>query len=346
MGNRAGSNPVIPTNIENMQTFILMILVIFVVIYFLIWALLAVSFSRRFDHHPSIKYFKIEDFPTLDMDRVEFKNDQGQILKGGFYYKDQAKTHQKLLVFSHGIGPGHEAYTQLIAEFANCGYIVFAYDNTGCGHSQGSSIRGIPQAISDLRSALTYLSQSTYKKLSWSVFGHSWGAYAAIRSGLMGFPIQSIVSIAPFNDVTEMLKKYLPWLQLFRPFLALATRIKFKKIGTITTANILKHTKIPTLVIVGEKDDDVPLKGNYDQFLNQTKGNKLVNIYLSKGHRHNPYLSNRAENYVIDTILQGTVKIAKETNLVKKEEFFRSLDYSFVGEHDEKIITMIDRFFK
>jgi hypothetical protein len=32
--------------------------------------------------------------------------------------------------------------------------------------------------------------------------------------------------------------------------------------------------------------------------------------------------------------------------LVKKEEFFRSLDYSFVGEHDEKIITMIDRFFK
>jgi hypothetical protein len=75
---------------------------------------------------------------------------------------------------------------------------------------------------------------------------------------------------------------------------------------------------------VGEKDDDVPLKGNYDQFLNQTKGNKLVNIYLSKGHRHNPYLSNRAENYVIDTILQGTVKMAKETNLEKKEEFFPS----------------------
>ena len=58
----------------NIQPFIfwisLAIFTIVLFVFFFIGFILSVAFSRRFDFHPHLKYFKIEDFPTLDMDRV------------------------------------------------------------------------------------------------------------------------------------------------------------------------------------------------------------------------------------------------------------------------------------
>jgi hypothetical protein len=72
--------------------------------------------------------------------------------------------------------------------------------------------------------------------------------------------------------------------------------------------------------------------------------NPLNKVYLAKNHRHNPYLSFRAENYVIDTILKGTEKLGKEKDINVLNAFFNSLDYELVGEHDDKIIDMIQKF--
>lgn len=344
MGNRAGSNPVIPTNMEILNLLIITTLSLLIVIFVMIFFILKLAFQRRFDAHPQLKYFTIKDFPEYDFDAVEFKNKQGVTLRGGFYYDDRLQPHQKLIVFSHGIGPGHQAYTHLIMEFVKKGFIVFAYDNMGCGLSDGKTIKGIPQAIDDLRSALTYLFKTTYASLPISVMGHSWGAYAAIRAAKMNFPIQRIISIAPFNDVSEMLGKYISWIRIFKPFVRVITWFSFGFIGVLSTQTIIRQTKIKTLIIAGEKDDDIPLKGNYDQFIKNK--NPLVTLYLAKKHRHNPYLSFRAENYVIDTILQGSQKMAKEKDKNIVDVFFKGLDYQWVGEHDQAIIEQIEKFLK
>ena len=344
MGNRAGSNPVIPTNMEILNFIIIVIIAVLIIIFLMIFLILKLAFQRRFDAHPQLKYFTIRDFPEFDFDSVEFKNKQGITLRGGFYYDDRLQPHQKLIVFSQGIGPGHQAYTHLIMEFVRKGFIVFAYDNMGCGLSDGKTIRGIPQAIDDLRSALTYLSKTTYASLPMSVMGHSWGAYASIRAAKMGFPIQRIISVAPFNDVSEMLGKYISWIRIFKPIVKIITWLSFGALGVLSTEAILHQTKIKTLIIAGEKDDDIPLKGNYEQFVKPK--NPLVTIYLAKNHRHNPYLSFRAENYVIDTILQGTVKMFGEKDKTKTDAFFKSLNYQWVGEHDEKMIERIEKFLK
>jgi pimeloyl-ACP methyl ester carboxylesterase len=246
------------------------------------------------------------------------------------------------MVFSHGIGPGHQAYTHLIHTFVKKGYVVFAYDNMGCGLSEGRSIRGIPQAISDLQDALTYIGKTTYARLPKTLLGHSWGAYAVIRASCMNIKIEKIISIAPFNDVSEMLGKYIPWIKRFKRLVKVNNLAMFGKLSMVTSSEILSKTKIKTLVIVGEKDDDVPLKGNYDVFM-QTK-NPLSKVYLAKNHRHNPYLSFRAETYVIDTILNGTVTLAKEKDNNVINTFFNNLDYQLVGEHDPHIIEMIENF--
>ena len=342
MGNRAGSNPVIPTNMEILNITLLAIFSILIIIFLMVFLLLKLAFNRRFDAHPKLKYFTIKDFPDYDFDAVEFKNKRGITLRGGFYYDDRLQPHQKLIVFSHGIGPGHQAYTHLIMEFVRKGFVVFAYDNMGCGLSDGTSINGVPQAIADLHSAFIYISKTTYASLPMSVMGHSWGAYAAIRAAKMDFPIKSIISIAPFNDVSEMLGKYIPWIRILKPFVKLVTYLNFGYLGVLSTATILNKSKVKTLVIVGEKDDDIPLKGNYEHFIKVN--NPIIDIELAKGHRHNPYLSFRAENYVIDTILQGAVKMAKEKDTPKVEVFFNSLNYEWVGEHDLAIIERIEKF--
>jgi hypothetical protein len=150
----------------------LAIFITFFIIFIFIWFILRMAFSRRFDFHPNLKYFTIKDFPDMDMDPVEFKNHRGYFLRGGFYYDDHLQPHQQLMVFSHGIGPGHQAYTHLIHTFVKKGYVVFAYDNMGCGLSQGKSIRGIPQAVSDLQDALMYLDKTTYATLPKTLMGH------------------------------------------------------------------------------------------------------------------------------------------------------------------------------
>ena len=344
MGNRAGSNPVIPTNMETINLIFFILMSILVIIFVMIFLLLQLAFRRRFDGHPRLKYFTIKDFPEMDFDAVEFTNKRGVTLRGGFYYDDRLQPHQQLIVFSHGIGPGHQAYTHLIMEFVRKGYLVFAYDNMGCGLSDGTSIRGVPQAIDDLASALTYLSKSTYATLPISVMGHSWGAYASIRAAMMGYPIQRIISLAPFNDVSEMLGKYIPWIRIFNLIVKLITYLTFGYLGVLSTKSILRKSKVQTLIIAGEKDDDIPLKGNYIEFIKIK--NPLVTVSLAKDHRHNPYLSFRAEQYVIDTILQGTLNSIKEKDAYKIDAFFNSLDYAWVGEHDQNIISQIEKFLK
>lgn len=276
------------------------------------------------------------------MDPVEFKNRLGYVLRGGFYYDDQLQPHRKLMVFSHGIGPGHLAYTHLIHTFVKKGYVVFAYDNMGCGLSLGKSIRGIPQAISDLQDALTYVEKTTYATLPKTLMGHSWGAYAVLRASQMKVKIDKIISIAPFNDVSEMLGRYIPWIKTFKFFIQIYNQINFGRLAKMTSSQLLTSTKTKILLIAGEKDDDVPLKGNYDVFM-QTK-NPLSSVYLAKNHRHNPYLSFRAETYVIDTILKGTEKLAKEKDITVLNSFFHYLDYQLVGEHDPHIIDMMENF--
>ena len=321
---------------------IVSLICVFFLLFFFIRFILLMAFSRRFDFHPKLTYFTIKDFPDMEMDPIEFKNESGIFLRGGFYYDDQVKNHGKIIVFSHGMGPGHQAYTHLIHTFVKKGYVVFAYDNMGCGLSQGKSIRGIPQAISDLRDALAYLEKTTYAKLPKTLIGHSWGAYAVLRAAHMNVHVDKIISIAPFNDVAELLGKYIPWIKRLKLFVKINNQTMFGKLSTLTSSEILATTKTKTLVISGEKDDDVTLKGNYDLFI-QSK-NPLNKVYLAKNHRHNPYLSFRAENYVIDTILKGTEKLGKEKDINVLNAFFNSLDYQLVGEHDDKIIDMIQKF--
>jgi uncharacterized protein len=312
----------------------------------LVWTIFRFAFHRRFDPHPKLKYFTIDDFPGIDMDAVEFTHPQGHLIQGGFYYDDRITRKNEVIIFSHGIGAGHQAYTHLIMAFVQQGYVVFAYDNTGCALSGGAAIRGIPQAVIDLQTALNYLARTTYQHYRWHLIGHSWGAYAVLRGEKMSFALASITSICPFNEGHQMLIRYLPFLRWLKPWMQFVLWLQFGKWGVLSSASLMKNNKTPMLVISGEFDDDVPLKGNYDRYEKVSKTNQNLTLHLANNRRHNPYLSPQAETYVIDTILKGSQAIEKETNPYKKQQFFDQLDYHIVGELDSKFMTKIFKFIR
>ena len=102
-------------------------------------------FGRRYDGNPYVHYFTVEDFEGLRAQPFSFYSD-GSKLNGYIYRSDLWQGPSKgLIVFSHGFGAGHLAYTTEINYFARNGYKILAFDNTGCVKSEGDSIKGFDQ---------------------------------------------------------------------------------------------------------------------------------------------------------------------------------------------------------
>ena len=89
-------------------------------------------------------------------------------INGGFYYYNKETTNN-LIVFVHGMGPGHLSYMKEIETLASKGFKVFAYDMIGTGKSTGAQIKGLSGAVESLDYVLDYL-HAKYKNISFIAF--------------------------------------------------------------------------------------------------------------------------------------------------------------------------------
>ncbi|MGN1347223.1 MAG: hypothetical protein ACI4V1_10600, partial [Eubacteriales bacterium] len=89
---------------------------------------------NRYDENGAVFYFSAADFPGLTAEPYSFSGGAGHTLKGAFYHYG-SPIADRILVFDHGMGGGHRAYMKEIEQLARHGYLVFAYDHTGCMES-------------------------------------------------------------------------------------------------------------------------------------------------------------------------------------------------------------------
>lgn len=113
------------------------------------------SIIKRYDYEPYLKYFSYKDFKGLKYDECNIKVNI-DVINGGFYYYNKETTNN-LIVFVHGIGPGHLCYMKEIEILASKGFKVFAYDMIGTGKSTGVQIKGLSGAVESLDYVLDYL---------------------------------------------------------------------------------------------------------------------------------------------------------------------------------------------
>lgn len=312
------------------------------------------NFDQRYDDRHTLKYFTVDDFENLKNEPIEFESNEGQKLRGFIYSSTKFDSYKALMVVSHGLGAGHLQYTTEINYFAQQGYLVFAYDDTGCNMSEGKRIKGLTQGLIDLDYALRYIdSNERLKNMPKVLFGHSMGAFSVCNiTSINNSDIKAIVALAPFKDEPSM---------IFEQFKAM-TNVKYKiiykllvkyykqRFGNLIKVNTIdsfKNSDVPHMIVAGDCDPMVDYFSNFNLFKEMLENNENYKFVSVEGRFHRPNLSLDAAQYDQDTnvelqTIQGEFKGKVPQERIDK--FYQSLDYNLLVKMDDQVMTQIGEF--
>lgn len=243
----------------------------------------------RCDNAEGIFYFTKDDFDGLCAERFEIESKRGDTLRGYFYHYD-IKFPDRVIVFDHGLGGGHTAYMKEIELLAYHGFLVVAYDHTGCMDSEGEGTNGLSQSLSDLDDVIAFLKthpSTSDKKIC--VMGHSWGGFSTMNICAIHRDIHTVVSMSGFISVDKMLR------QNFRGPLA-SVRKAINKLEreanpffyTYNALDSLMATDIPVFLIYSDNDKMVQKRHSYDILKAQLAEKPNISFILESGKDHNP----------------------------------------------------------
>ena len=328
------------------------IAIIVILLIFLLFAKTIMNFagvSNRCEGNENLKYLKAKNFDNLNARPIDFKSDKGQTLNGFLYSSAKVDTYKALIIFSHGMGAGHLAYTTEINYFAQKGYLVLAYDNTGTCTSEGEKLYGFAQGVIDLKHAIKFVkSREDTKDLPLLLVGHSWGAYSVCNVSAIvdEADIKGIVAFSPFNSMNKLLRDNAKQrtkmnLSVFSPFFDLINLIRFGKAGILRSCNTIDSNSIPTLIMHGGNDLQVTLRNSPVGLKSRLSNNPNARTVLYESKYHNVYLAKDAEQYLNDTF----AKIATlGENSPEAYEIYQNIDYSLITKEDLTVMETANSF--
>lgn len=322
---------------------ILIALIILIILFAIAFTIHSKVFGHRFNPNPLLKYFESDDF-SLHAEPVEIPNENDNNLCGYIYSKE--KSDKGVVVFCHGFGPGHIAYTTEINYFCNQGYTVIAIDNLGCNLSHGKDMQGLYQGVKTAILATNYIKNNQkYKGYKIHLIGHSMGGYSAICAS-HDVECDSVVAISsPLTPSTVMYCAVAgiigkSFASILRPFWFFINFLIFGKNGDLNSAKLaLKSKAKKILIIQGDLDPVVPLE--YSAFGN-VEENQKIKKYLAKNKYHNPYASLNAQKLLneLGARLMSSNKYSDEEN----RSYFNKFDFAAATEEDENVMKLISEF--
>jgi len=254
-----------------------------------------IIFDRRADDPAG---FALADFPGLCVKEYPFLSDDGVSLAGYLYYytpgdgSDAAaetyvidpSEYNGLILFGHGLGGGHEHYLDCIDLFASNGWLVFAFDTTGCGNSEGKYFGGMPRQAIDVRTAIdeaTSLDETSGLELV--LFGHSWGGYAVLSALNGDAGVKAVVSLAGFDSGAAMMEAYGrryagPVASATMPVLKLHEYIKFGSVASDTALGGIENSSAQVWLIGTGADERIPYACGTGLWEASLAGNARVRI--------------------------------------------------------------------
>lgn len=298
-----------------------------------------IAFGKRADKNPLLKYFTAEDF---SLTAKEVSIPAGKNLLKGYIYGG-ASVNGKLVIFVHGMGPGHIAYTTEIAYFCKQGYKVLAVDSTGCNFSEGKNIRGMYEGVKTAVAAIDFAkSHAELKNMPVCLVGHSWGGYSALCASAER-KVNAVVALsAPVSPVKTLYCGAAPVISkplaaMLTPFWRIINLFIFGKKGNLSAVKAAKKSRTPTLIIHGDKDNVVGM-GNAAYY---KKHEDNVTLYLAKGKAHNPYNTAEAEAKLAE-LLSNLSKAGKMTK--EERAYFSAFDYKAATEEDAEVMRVMSDF--
>ena len=303
----------------------------------------------RFDDTGCLYYFSVDDFKGLLREKYDFVSEQGNRLSGQFYYYP-GYIADRVVVFDHGMGGGHRSYMREIEKLAKHGYKVFAYDHTGCMESEGETTNGFCQSLSDLNACIsTIKNDERYKNCSFSVVGHSCGAYSCLNIGKYHKDLKNVVAMSGFVSVSRMLKQtFGGMLSIFRSHFVRMEKSANEKYFDCSAEDSLTNTDAKLLVIHSADDSTVSCKLHFDFLKNKLSNRNDSEFLLVDKKGHNPNYTQDAVLYMKEFFTQ--LSLQSKNGVLDSEEkrqaFVSSYDWYRMTEQDdmvwEKIFSTLD----
>lgn len=293
-------------------------------------------FGSRWQKDEYVNYYKPSDFQGLNVQKWQF-NLGKETLCGEIYSYENA--NKGIVVFAHGMWSGMISYTQEMEYFARCGYKVFGFNYEGTDTSSGKNTRCLANSLRCLDAAVNYI-KTNYKEEKIFVCGHSWGGFATVNITKFHPDLAAVCGLAPFPSPKIAYKNLMPKpLMILVPFLLVIERIKSGSYATVSAANTLQKTTVPTL-IVHSKDDYLLNFDTTTKVLQQTIKNDKVEYLIVNNKGHNPDYTEDAVEYMKTT--SAKLKTLPDS---QKAEYKKSLDYHRMGALDQSVMNKIIDFF-
>ncbi|MDE6667774.1 MAG: lysophospholipase [Clostridia bacterium] len=315
---------------------LIVVLVVLLILLTLAYLAYRVAFWKRYDKNPLLKYYTAEDF-NLTSENIEIGK-----LRGIIYQKDDAPKRDDVVVFVHGMGPGHIAYTTEISYFCNLGYTVVAVDSLGCNLSGGRNIKGMYEGVKTAVAAIDY-ARAHFPEKEVYLVGHSWGGYSVLCASKRR-KVEKVVAISAPNSpvktiyggAASVITK--PVAAILCPFWWLINFLLFGAHGNANAIKCARKNQTPTLLIHGDKDNIVsPSKAVFYKTYGEN-----VSKYLAEGKAHNPYNTVAAEKKLAE--LQAALVNSSKMTESERIDYFAHFDYKAATEEDEVVMQAISDF--
>ena len=310
----------------------------------------AASVRIRFDDTGRIFYFSVEDFPGLTRRSFDLTAEQGHTLRGWFYHYDNPNP-DRIVIFEHGMGCGHRAYLCEIERLAREGYLVYTYDHTGTAESEGESIRGFSQSLSDLNVCIKALKANPEcAGKSLSLIGHSWGGYSSLNISAFHPDLTHIVAMSGFVSVPQMLRQsFAGPLALFRRHFEKLEREVNPALYDLSADQSLPKATGKVLVVHSLDDHVVKAKYHYSWLKKKlTAKSENVTFLTVTGKKHNPSYTEDALTYKDAFFAELTEKTKRgELDTEEAKRAFReSFDWRRMTAQDEDFWKTVLDFLK
>lgn len=210
-------------------------------------------FVHRYDKEVGIPYYSYKDFKDFNCEDYSFTNFYGINIRYFFYYYANYKK-DKIILFCHGMGPGHTAYMAEIEALARRGYKVLTLDFAGCGESGGKYLGSLNKPTRDVIDLLNHLNL----KEQIILMGHSMGGYTALNTLCLRKDITKVVAISPIIQIEPLLQLNTKSKFITKHLLRYERKVD-REIFEINIPKYLENTTDDVFVIQSSDDQMVPM---------------------------------------------------------------------------------------
>ena len=302
-------------------------------------------FDRRYNGNPHVKYFTADDFEGLRAEPITFSA-RGQTLSGFVYSREGEK--RAAVIFSHGFGAGHTAYTTEIDRFTRAGFAVLAFDNAACVASGGKRLGGFDEGVADLLAAAEFAkSHPALAPLKKVFVGHSWGGFSVMNAYPRCEGVCCAVAMCGFIGSAQIVadtvfKRLAPFRAAAEWAIRLRSRRIFREYANYRADDALKATHKPLFLLYGEQDTVVPYRSNGKKLIAAAQNNAYVRTRAFVGKGHNVYLTEEAEKYMNETFAAIARTAKKDKSAAAR--MYAEVDYRAMTREDDAVMDEIVAF--